>query len=410
VQYSHHHDRNEEEAAATRRNGPLTTNRPPSEIQDRPTKSEKVEANIDWSGSMLAKAHQGSIMPIPERVHKPVAARVLFDTYPWAFVTPGGGEQQLLKYAEHLPGHGVEIVLHDHWNPVLDAVDAVHFFSCIGGSIHFCNYVRERGLPLVITSSLWIDDATKHLYPIDEIRSQLALADVIVANSRTECDALARILGLPRDHFMPVMNGVDRRFALPHDPSAFRRKFGIDGPFILNVGNVERRKNQLNLVLALAAQDLAAHDLPLVIIGNVREPDYAERVSTEAAGRMRFLGPLAHDDPLLASAYAACAVFALPSTCETPGLAALEAAAAGAPIVLTRNGSAHEYFGHMCHYVDPMDCADIARGIGNALAAGPHPKLSTHVMESFTWPMVTAALPGVYGQAVARCNQRRLTT
>jgi hypothetical protein len=64
----------------------------------------------------------------------------------------------------------------------------------------------------------------------------------------------------------------------------------------------------------------------------------------------------------------------------------------------------------MCHYVDPMDCADIARGIGNALAAGPHPKLSTHVMESFTWPMVTAALPGVYGQAVARCNQRRLTT
>src|SRR4030081_3188656 len=127
-----------------------TTHHKPASIRNPgpPTQSEKVEAKIDWSGSMLAKAHQGSIMPIPERVHKPVALRVLFDTYPWAFVTPGGGEQQLLKYAEHLPGHGIEIVLHDHWNPALDAVDAVHFFSCICGAIHFFNYLRQRGPPV----------------------------------------------------------------------------------------------------------------------------------------------------------------------------------------------------------------------------------------------------------------------
>jgi glycosyltransferase involved in cell wall biosynthesis len=327
--------------------------------------------------------------------------RVLFDTYPWAFVTPGGGEQQLVKYAEHLPRHGIEVTLHDHWNSALDAVDAVHFFSCIGGSVHFCNYVRERGLPLVITSSLWIDDATKHLYPIDEIRSQLALADVVVPNSRAESDVLARIMGLSREQFMPVMNGVDRRFAVPHDPSPFREKFGIDGPFILNVGNIERRKNQLNLVRALAGRGL-----PLVIIGHIREPDYAERVFAEAGGRVRFLGFLEHDDPLLASGYAACAVFALPSTCETPGLAALEAAAAGAAVVVTRDGSAREYFGHMCHYVDPRDPADIARGINDALAGGPHPSLSAHVIEHLAWPVVTAALPAVYRTAVARCRRR----
>jgi len=327
---------------------------------------------------------------------------VLFDTYPWAFVTPGGGEQQLVKYAEHLPSHGIEVTLHDHWNSVLDAVDVVHFFSCIGGSIHFCNYVRQRGLPLVITSSLWIDEATKHLYPIDEIRSQLALADVIVSNSRAECDALAQVLGLCRGQFMPVMNGVDRRFAIPHDSNEFRKKYGIDGPFVLNVGNIERRKNQLNLVRALAG-----HDLPLVIIGHVREPDYAERVCAEAAGCTHFLGSLGHDDPLLASAYAACAVFALPSICETPGLAALEAAAAGAPMVVTREGSAREYFSDMCRYVDPTEPADIARGIDEALAAGPYPTLSAHVIENFAWPVVTGALPDVYRTAVARCRHRR---
>jgi glycosyltransferase involved in cell wall biosynthesis len=328
--------------------------------------------------------------------------RVLFDTYPWAFVTPGGGEQQLIKYAEHLPQHGIEVILHDQWKPALDVVDVVHFFSCIGGSIHFCNYVRERGIPLVITSSLWLDDATKHLYPIEEIRAQLMLADVIVPNSQTECDALARVLELPREQFMPVMNGVERHFAPPHDQNAFRKKYGIYGSFILNVGNIERRKNQLNLVRALIG-----NDFPLVMVGQVREPDYAERVSAEADGRVHFLGPLKNDDPLLASAYAACAVFALPSTCETPGLAALEAAAAGAPMAVTREGSAREYFGDMCQYVDPTDPADIVRGIGNAIAAGPCPTLSAHVVENFAWPIVTGALPNIYRIAVARCRQRR---
>src|SRR5207237_2467890 len=139
-------------------------------------------------------------------------------------------------------------------------------------------------------------------------------------------------------------------------------------------------KNQLNLVRALKG-----HDLPLVVIGHVRERGYAEQVHAEAGGRVRLLGPLGHDDPLLRSAYAACAAFALPSTCETPGLAALEAAAAGAPIVATRVGSTREYFGHMCHYVDPTDPGDIARGIDDALAAGPHGGLSAYVIGNYPW-------------------------
>src|ERR1700740_2515564 len=153
--------------------------------------------------------------------------RVLFSTYPWAFETPGGGEIQLRKYAECLPAHGIEVRLHDPWRANLPGVDAVHFFSTIGGSVHFCNHVRERGLPLVVSSSLWITPETAGLYPVDEIRAQLSLADVIVTNSDTESDLLSRVLGLPRDRFVAVMNGFEPGFLQPQDPGLFRTSFGI---------------------------------------------------------------------------------------------------------------------------------------------------------------------------------------
>jgi hypothetical protein len=53
---------------------------------------------------------------------------VLFETHLWAFATPGGGERQVIQYAKHLASHDVDVVLHDHWNPVLETMDAVHFF------------------------------------------------------------------------------------------------------------------------------------------------------------------------------------------------------------------------------------------------------------------------------------------
>jgi glycosyltransferase involved in cell wall biosynthesis len=322
--------------------------------------------------------------------------RVLFNTYPWAFATPGGGEIQLRKYAEHLPALGVDVELHDIWRPAFDRVSLVHFFACLGGSIQFCSYVKNRGLPLVISTSLWITEETAHRYPMDEIRAQLSLADRIITNSDTESDVLARVFGLPRDNFVAVMNGVEPHFSQPHDPNLFRAHFGIDGPFVLNVGNVEARKNQVNLVRAMKG-----HDLPVVVIGHIREPDYGRQMIEEGGAQLRYLGPLDHADPLLASAYAACAAFVLPSTLETPGLAALEAAAAGVPLVVTSEGSTRDYFGSHAHYIRHDDPADIRRGIEAALAAGPNAELKAHMQRNFAWSTVTQTLADIYARVLA---------
>lgn len=324
--------------------------------------------------------------------------KALFCTYPMAFHTPGGGEVQLLAYRDHLPRIGVDVALFDQWNPRFAEHDLVHFFSCVGGSVHFCHFVRNLGKPLVITSSLWITEQTRHLYPIDEIRHQLSLADRVVTNSEMESDTLARVLELDRGKFASVYNGVDEVFQQRPDAARFRQTFEVEGRFVLNVGNIEPRKNQL----ALASAMKALPDHQLILIGHVRDPAYWEAVQQAAApGRLRYLGPLDHHSDLLRSAYQACDVFCLPSTLETPGLAALEASAQGCRLVVTSEGSTREYFGDDAIYVAHDDVASIADGLTVALQRPvPTAAQAQAVYDRFAWIRVVEKLKSIYESVV----------
>ena len=324
--------------------------------------------------------------------------KALFCTYPMAFHTPGGGEVQLLAYRDHLPRIGVDVTLFDPWNPRFAEHDLVHFFSCVGGSVHFCHFVRQLGKPLVITSSLWITEQTRHLYPIDEIRHQLSLADRVITNSEMESDTLARVLELDRSRFASVYNGVDEVFRQGPDPSGFRQAFAVSGRFVLNVGNIEPRKNQL----ALASAMKALPDHQLILIGHVRDPAYFDAVRQAAApGQLRYLGPLDHHADLLRSAYQACDVFCLPSTLETPGLAALEAAAQGCRLVVTSEGSTREYFGEDALYVAHDDVSSIAAGLADALQRpAPTAVQAQAICDRFAWIRVVEKLKSIYESVV----------
>lgn len=319
--------------------------------------------------------------------------RVLFATYPMAFHTPGGGEAQLMAYREHLVVRGMEVTLLDPWHPDFRSHDLVHFFSTIGGSWHLCAFVKNLGLPLVITSSLWMTEETAQNFPVEEIRHQLSLADRIVTNSRAESATLARVLGLPAARFSVVPNAIDQRFLHPASPEPFRRHFGVEGPFVLNVANVEPRKNQARLVEAMRALP----DHQLILVGWARDPAYLRDVLDTGGAQVRYLGPIDHQSELLTSAYVACSVFALPSLFETPGLAALEAAAQGARLVTTREGCTEEYFGDNATYVDPASVDSIAEALR---AATLQPKLASRY-RPITWQAAVADLERIYDQVVA---------
>ena len=63
--------------------------------------------------------------------------KVLFNTYPTAMLTPGGGEIQLHKSREYLIRLGVEVELFDMWSGDFGDCDVVHMFSARGGALDF---------------------------------------------------------------------------------------------------------------------------------------------------------------------------------------------------------------------------------------------------------------------------------
>jgi glycosyltransferase involved in cell wall biosynthesis len=214
----------------------------------------------------------------------------------------------------------------------------------------------------------------------------------LLPNTLAEAELLHKGYGLPQQKITVIPNGVDARFANA-DPSLFEKTYKLRN-FILNVGHIgHARKNVLTLIKVLATID---H--PAVIIGRIIAGPYGDACVREAAKHRHILliDGLDNSSALLASAYAACDTFVLPSYFETPGIAALEAALAGAKVVITPYGGTAEYFGNHAWYVEPSSEPSIRKGIVDALQAHKTPALHDHILMNFVWKVVAEKTAAVY--------------
>ena len=306
-----------------------------------------------------------------------------------------GGEIQLVKSKMALEQRGHEVILFDQWKHNLSEADVVHQFSVQGGIYNFCNYVHHNRIPLVISPILWLADRLDQ-YPMGEIGYMTQVADVICPNSEAEVVRFRRYLDIPAEKFLVTHNGVDGCFFDPVTPGVFLSAYPIQYPFVLCVGNIEERKNQLALLEANAA--IGVHT---VLIGNVRDTGYFASMRERFGGGFTYLGYMEHDSLLLRSAYSACVAFALPSLLETPGLAALEAAAVGAPLVITKEGCTEEYFGSDALYVDPKNVEDISNKILLAMRNKNYGGDLKNRVRCFSWDKVAEELEGAYTRAIS---------
>lgn len=175
--------------------------------------------------------------------------------------------------------------------------------------------------------------------PIRAAATELRAADAVICVSQFTADEAGALLGL-RDPIV-VPNGVDQRFfdAAPLSEEALRG-FGIDGRYVLYSGGSSARKNLPGL--AEAWRLLAAHlpDVSLVLAGP------PSPVRDELFGALpRVVQPGRVADDVLTGLLAGASVAVVPSLHEGFGLPALEAMAAGTPLVSSDRASLPEVVG-----------------------------------------------------------------
>lgn len=321
-----------------------------------------------------------------------MSKNVLFGAYPWAFDCPGGGERQLMAYRNHLQRRGHTVGLYDPWQPVDDVWKIFHFFSVMPGSIQLCNYIRNKGVKLVISPNLWVTPDTRWKYPHEDIYRLVEIADLLVVNSQLEADALGEVYNIPPSRFHVVYNGVENAFLAPADAKDFRTWAGLGNcRYLLNVANVEERKNQLAFLEVLAHQP----DLKMVVVGHARDAAYAEACQKIGGERFLHVGALEYESYLLRSAIAGAEAFVMPSTLETPSIAALEAAAMGCRLLVTDVGSTKEYFGEDAIYINPDSFESMQDGLVRVLLAEKG-HLQSRVRARFMWESVVDELERAY--------------
>lgn len=269
-------------------------------------------------------------------------------SYPMLFQRDGGLQVQVRSTIEALRQLPLDVTLVDPNRERLDSFDLIHVFSAINGNYRVVELAHELGVPVVLSSLLspgWNKYAALRARIAERLTGRLTqwqvqtsyaqtkralqLADRVVALGEAERKALVAGFHVDPGRIRLLPNGINAHF-FAADDHIFRRQTGIREPFVLMVGSISPYKNQLGLVRALARLDL-----PVVLIGQAQRQhqDYLQQLL--AAPKVHWLGQLDHAHPLLASAYAAASVLALPSQGEVFPLCVLEALAAGTPVVMT---------------------------------------------------------------------------
>ncbi|MBT0568087.1 MSMEG_0565 family glycosyltransferase [Williamsia sp. CHRR-6] len=168
------------------------------------------------------------------------------------------------------------------------------------------------------------------------------------------------------------------------------------GDYVLAVGGIEPRKGTIDLVRAVARLQTIRPEMSLVIAGGETLFDYrdyrSEFESTCAAFNVDPVVLGAVDDDELPALVAACRVFAFPSTKEGFGLAAMEALAAGRPVVARDLPVLREVFGDTVRYAG--DVTGLAQELGDACQ---HPSTTRDraagqaVAAALTWDVAARA-------------------
>jgi glycosyltransferase involved in cell wall biosynthesis len=321
---------------------------------------------------------------------------VLFLNRNDAFANPGGDTRVMEQMKNVLESRGHRVTMCAGFPGDISRFDIVHAFNTTLSMFTdaFAARAINEGVPFVVTSlqedfprylnkaimtfrlfEKYVDmgqpqnffdkqfEIVKRQEPGPFLTSPLALshAAAVLVSGNEEAAVIKRYFPSARTKMGPFGFSFKNVTA---DPSLFENTYNVKG-FVLCVGRLEMRKNQLMLLKALENDSI-----PLVFVGGGvnYQPNYAQLcMSYKRRGPTLFLERLSEE--LLASAFAAASVHCLPSWYELPGLVTIEAAGYGCPVIQSSWGTIVDYCKDSLITCEPDDYQSIQAAVYNGLNA-----------------------------------------
>jgi glycosyltransferase involved in cell wall biosynthesis len=193
-------------------------------------------------------------------------------------------------------------------------------------------------------------------------------AEAIVVPSHAVADDLAGLFPARADRLRVIGHGVTT-LPVPVDAELRRRRMGLpDKGFVLSIATLEPRKGLDVLVRAIALPAAGTAQLAVVGPAGWGGVDIASAAASAGVSpaRVHALGRL--DDADLAAVLAGATVVAVPSRSEGFGLPALEAMAAGVPVIVSDAPALVELLAGAGVVVPREDPAALAAAIGELLS------------------------------------------
>lgn len=176
------------------------------------------------------------------------------------------------------------------------------------------------------------------------------------------------------------------------------------GDYVLCVGTLCPRKNQLRLIRAFSQMNVSGEErMRLLLVGGRGWHDELIVRSAKETPGVEWLG--FQSDDAVATLLRECRAFAYVSEEEGFGFPVLDALRVGAPVLASDIPSAREVAGDCATYVDPFNTDVIAHGLSAVLRAGPvSAERADRQTSLYSWPETAK---GVLAACAAAVDKRR---
>ena len=353
----------------------------------------------------LSRAGHSVAVVIPRNNMFPTSTRLdNFSVEPYGEVSgrsrvPGGWGIAILRLARHI-------------GRVLGTYpDIVHWHSCDNYALA-AQVAKCRGRVFTNHSSgflMDLEDSARW----GELGLYVGCADRVIGPSEELCVAARKVAG-QNLVAVNIPNCVDPdRFRPDIDSQSLKEEYGLpsDRRIVLCARRLVPKNGVVYLAQALARLGQWRDRAFAVFAGDGPERDKVQRVLLEAGwgASMKFLGDVDNNrmPELVAGSY--CAVF--PSLLEATSIAALEAMAAGRPVIATRVGGLPEIVADGVNglLVGPRDSDGLAAALDRVLSNGDLAVRMgcsgrNQVLSRFSWAAIAARTVDVYEGAIAAAS------